>query len=174
MKETTGIVRRVDELGRVVIPKEMRRTLRIKEGEEMEVSVLDNSQIVLKKYSAIKALKDFEQEYADVIYAITDNNTVICDNDSIVACGADKNAYISRHISKELENILQSRKSVYLYGMDVIKVADESQTYKDMAISPIIFKGDIIGGVVIVSQKGMGESSLKIAEVAAGFLAKQF
>jgi stage V sporulation protein T len=152
----------------------MRRTLRIKEGEEMEVSVLDNSKIVLKKYSAIKALKDFEQEYADVIYEVTQNNALICDNDCIVACAADKNMYLLRHISGELENILQARKSVYQHGMDVISLTGESQKCKDMAISPIIFKGDIIGGVIIISQKGMGESGLKIAEIAAGFLAKQF
>lgn len=174
MEETTGIVRRVDELGRVVIPKEMRRTLRIKEGEEMEVSVYNNSHIVLKKYSAIKALKDFEQEYADSIFKVTGSNTLICDNDNIVACAADKNQYLSKQISPGLENLLQSRKSVYLSGADIVGVAGEKENAKDMAVAPIIFKGDIIGGVIIISQKGIGESGRQIAEVAAEFLSKQF
>ncbi|MDD4316188.1 MAG: stage V sporulation T C-terminal domain-containing protein [Clostridia bacterium] len=174
MEGTTGIVRRVDELGRVVIPKEMRRTLRIKEGEEMEVCVYNNSQIVLKKYSAIKALKDFEQEYADAIFQVTGNNTLICDNDNIVACAADKNLYLSKQISPALEKLLQSRKSVYLYGTDVISVTGEKESGKDMAVAPILFKGDIIGGVVLISQKGAGECGRAIAEVAAEFLSKQF
>ncbi len=174
MEETTGIVRRVDELGRVVIPKEMRRTLRIKEGEEMEVSVYNNAHIVLKKYSAIKALKEFEEEYADSISKVIGSNTLICDNDNIVACASDKGQYLSKQISPELENLLQSRKSVYLSGADIIDVTEEKDNSKDMAVAPIIFKGDIIGGVIIISQKGIGECARQIAEVAAEFLAKQF
>ena len=171
---TTGIVRRVDELGRVVIPKEMRRTLRIKEGEEMEVCVINNSQIVLKKYSAVKALKDFEQEYADAIYQVTGNNDLICDNDKIVVCAADKSIYLNKQISADLEKILEGRKSVYLYGNGIIDITDEKEGHKDMAVSPIIYKGDIVGGVILTSYKGMGESSLKLAEVAAEFLSRQF
>lgn len=173
---TTGIVRRVDELGRVVIPKEMRRTLRIKEGEEMEVSVINNSQIVLKKYSAIKALKDFEMEYCESIHQVTGYNALVCDNDQIVASAADKNIFLSKQISSSLEKVLASRKSVYLYGMDLIDIvgSGEKESYKDMAVSPIIFKGDIIGGIILVSNKGMGETSLKLVEVASDFLSRQF
>jgi stage V sporulation protein T len=174
MEETTGIVRRVDELGRVVIPKEMRRTLRIKEGEEMEVSVYNNSKIVLKKYSAIKALKDFEQEYADTIYKVCGDNTLICDNDNIVACAADKSFYLSKQISADVEKIIQGRKSVYLTGAETVSITGEKESCKDMAVAPILHKGDIIGGVIIVSQKGAGECGLKIAEIAAEFLSKQF
>lgn len=171
---TTGIVRRVDELGRVVIPKEIRRTLRIKEGEEMEVSVMNNSKIILKKYSAIKAIEDFETEYAESLYQVTGNNAIICDNDQIVACATDKNIYKSKLISGSLENVLMDRKSVYLYGADLIDLVGEAVKYKDMAISPIIYKGDIIGGVIMVSQRGMGEGSQKLVEVAADFLSRQF
>lgn len=173
MEDTSGIVRRVDELGRVVIPKEMRRTLRIKEGEEMEVTVQNNSQIVLKKYSAIKQLSEFEQEFVDSIYEITGNNALICDNDNIVVCATDKGVYSLKQISKQVETVLGNRKSVYLYGIDMIPIINEKETYKDLVIAPIIYKGDIIGGVIIISTKGMNENSLKLAEVAANFLAKQ-
>ncbi len=171
---TTGIVRRVDELGRVVIPKEMRRTLRIKEGEEMEVSVMNNNKIVLKKYSAIKSMQDFEEEYVQSLYQITGNNALICDNDQIVVCAIDKNIYKSKQISNSLEKILEERKGVYLYGIDTIDLVGEDIRYKDMTITPIIYKGDIIGGVILVSQRGMGETSQKLVEVAADFLSRQF
>ena len=174
MNTTSGIVRRVDELGRVVIPKEMRRILRIKEGEEMEVSVLNNSEIILKKYSAIKAFKEFEKEYVDSLYQVFRNNTLICDNDDIVVCSSDKNIYENKQISKELEKVLEKRKSVYLYGTDLINLVGEDIKYRDMVISPILYKGDVMGGVIIVSQKGIGESALKLVEVASTFLAKQF
>ena len=88
--KTTGIVRRIDELGRVVIPKELRRTMRIKEGEEMEVFVAPDDTLVLKKYSPLKAMEDFCKEYAEAVYRVTGHNCLICDNDVFLAAAADK------------------------------------------------------------------------------------
>lgn len=172
--KSTGIIRRIDELGRVVIPKELRRTMHLKEGEEMEVFVAPDDSLVLKKYSAVKELSQFGQEYADIVYHVTNSNCLICDLDHIVACSIDKGIYLSKRISKALENFLIERKSGYLRGENMIDlIGEEAKKYKDMAISPIIVGGDVMGGVAIVSNLGMGEICFKLAEVASGFLSKQ-
>jgi AbrB family transcriptional regulator (stage V sporulation protein T) len=172
--KTTGIVRRIDELGRVVIPKELRRTMHLKEGEEMEVFVSADNSLVLKKYSAIKELAEFGQEYVDIVYQITNSNCLICDLDNFIACSTDKNIYIDNRISKALEKFLVERKPAYLRSDSVLDlIIDENKRYKDMAISPILVNGDVVGGVILVSTVGLGEISLKLVEVASGFLSKQ-
>lgn len=172
--KTTGIVRRIDELGRVVIPKELRRTMHIKEGEEMEVFVAPDDTLVLKKYSALKALGDFSKEYADILYKTTGHNCLVCDNDTFIACATDKQVYSGKRISKALENFLLKRKAAYLRGGDMFSVANEGLEYKDMAVAPLVYNGDVLGGIMLLGRTPMGEIGLKLVEVAAGFLAKQF
>lgn len=172
--KTTGIVRRIDELGRVVIPKELRRTMHIKEGEEMEVFVAPDDTLVLKKYSALKALGDFCKEYAEILYKHTGNNCLVCDNDQFIACAGDKELYTGKRISKALETFLAKRKSAYLRNNDMFSVANEAAEYKDMAVAPLVYNGDMLGGIMLLGKIPMGEISLKLVEVAAGFLAKQF
>lgn len=172
--KTTGIVRRIDELGRVVIPKELRRTMHLKEGEEMEVFVAPDNSLVLKKYSPIKELADFGQEYADIVYSITNTNCLICDLDTFVASSIDKSIYLEKRISKVLESFLIGRKSSYLKGENVLALTgDDTKVYKDMAISPIIVGGDVLGGIIMASISGFGDLSLKLVEIASGFISKQ-
>lgn len=173
--KTTGIVRRIDELGRVVIPKELRRTMHIKEGEEMEVFVAPDDTLILKKYSAIKALGDFSQEISDVIGDTLGYNCIICDNESFIACSTEKNVYIGKRISKALEIFLNGRKSAYLRSNELFSLANEGVTYRDMAIAPIVYRGDVLGGLILLDKNGLGtgETAIKIAEVSAGFLSKQ-
>lgn len=173
--KTTGIVRRIDELGRVVIPKELRRTMHIKEGEEMEVFVAADDTLILKKYSAIKALGDFSQEISAVIWDTMGHNCIICDNETFIACSTDKNIYIGKRISKALESFLNARKSGYLKTNELFSLANEGVTYRDMAIAPIVYHGDILGGLILLDKNGLGtgEVALKIAEIGAGFISKQ-
>lgn len=172
--KTTGIIRRIDELGRVVIPKELRRTMHLKEGEEMEVFVAPDDTLVLKKYSAIKELADFGQEYADIVFQITNANCLVCDLDHFVACSTDKGVYLNKRISKALESFLIARKSSYLKGESVISLlSDDTKKYKDMAITPITLGGDVMGGIIIAGANGIGEVALKLTDIAGGFLSKQ-
>lgn len=172
--KTTGIVRRIDELGRVVIPKELRRTMHLKEGEEMEVFVAPDNSLVLKKYSAVKELAKFGQEYADIVYNITNTNCFICDLDNFVAVSIDKSIYLNKRISKALEGFLIGRKAAYLKGESLIDlIADDTRVYKDMAISPIVTGGDVLGGIIMASINGFGDLGLKLVEIASGFLSKQ-
>lgn len=173
--KTTGIVRRIDELGRVVIPKELRRTMHIKEGEEMEVFVSPDNNLILKKYSAVKALGDFSQELADVVGEILGHNCIICDTESYIASYAEKGTYVGKKISKALENFLEGRKSGYLKTNELFALVSEGINYRDMAVAPIIYRGDVLGGVIFIDKNGLGtgDTAQKVAAVCAGFLSKQ-
>lgn len=169
----TGIVRRVDELGRVVIPKEMRRTLRIKEGEEMEVSVKNGNEIVLRKYSAAKAMKELATELCGSLADISGHTALICDTDEVISSSSDKNIFEGEHISTQLEDVLLQRKSTHFSGGD-FKIAKEERPFKEAAVCPVIAGGDIVGGVILAAHSPIAENSKRLAELTASFFAKQF
>ena len=174
--KATGIVRRIDDLGRVVIPKEIRRTLRIREGDPLEIFTDREGGVILKKYSPIGELTDFSREYADSLQQVIGH--------IILVCGGSKKDYIERKVSSELEKIMEERKNVLL-GINSEKAipltSDEDYDeidgkYYSQVISPIISEGDAIGAVIILSREEsdiFGDLELKLAETAATFLGKQ-
>jgi AbrB family transcriptional regulator (stage V sporulation protein T) len=181
--KATGIVRRIDDLGRVVIPKEIRRTLRIREGDPLEIFVDREGEVILKKYSPIGELGDFAKEYADSLYEAIGHIACIADRDNIIAVsGAPKKEFLNKSIGSVVEKVMQDRRSILINNPGesnqesaIIEGEDESK-YKAEAIAPIIAEGDPIGAVIICSKEEnvkMGEMELKLAETAAGFLAKQ-
>lgn len=179
--KATGIVRRIDELGRVVIPKEIRRTLRIREGDPLEIFTDREGQIILKKYSPIGELNEFAQEFCDSLHDSTNHFAMISDRDYIIALsGGSKKEYLEKRISPELEKITESR-STYFTGQDKkpIKIIYEdlsTDKYTSQVIAPIIMQGDPIGAVILVSKEAnisMGELEKKLTETAAGFLSRQ-
>ncbi|MFA5576394.1 MAG: stage V sporulation protein T [Tissierellaceae bacterium] len=181
MKKATGIVRRIDELGRVVIPKEIRRTLRIREGDPLEIFTDREGQIILKKYSPIGELNEFSQEYCDSLYESTNYTAMISDRDYIIAiAGGSKREYLDKRISPELEKLIENR-SNYLTESDKkpIKITYEDgnfDKYSSQVIAPIVMQGDPIGSVIMLSKDedaDMGKLEMKLAETAAGFLSKQ-
>lgn len=176
--KATGIVRRIDDLGRVVIPKEIRRTLRIREGDPLEIFVDRDGEVILKKYSPIGELGDFAKEYAESLYESTNHITMISDRDVMIAvAGASKKEYLEKAIGSIVENAMESRKSVSETNpgeYDIIR--DVTESYSSYVIAPIIAGGDPIGAVVMLSKEDgakMGQMELKMAETAAGFLGKQ-
>lgn len=180
--KATGIVRRIDDLGRVVIPKEIRRTLRIREGDPLEIFVDREGEVILKKYSPIGELGDFAQEYADSLYESTGHTAIIADRDAVVAVsGAPKKQWMDKAVSPLVERVMEGRKSVNLPRQgDQKPVGEEDEEtrwdFGSMVIAPIIAEGDPIGAVVLGTKepdKRMGELELKLVETAAGFLAKQ-
>ena len=176
--KATGIVRRIDDLGRVVIPKEIRRTLRIREGDPLEIFVDREGEVILKKYSPIGELEDFAKDYAESLYESTGHVTMITDRDSIITvAGASKKEYLEKPISKLIESSMDNRKSIMeaTWGSYEI-IRDTPESFSSFVISPIIAGGDPIGAVVLFSkeeQVKMGKMELKMAETASGFLAKQ-
>ena len=179
--KATGIVRRIDDLGRVVIPKEIRRTLRIREGDPLEIFVDRDGEVILKKYSPIGELGDFAQEYADSLFEATGRISIICDRDAVVAvAGAPKKQWMDRSIPSHIEGIMENRKPIILPPPDgsegVGEIEDAQWAFPNQVLAPIVSEGDPIGVVMICSTEPtekMTELELKLAETAAGFLAKQ-
>ncbi len=176
--KATGIVRRIDDLGRVVIPKEIRRTLRIREGDPLEIFVDRDGEVILKKYSPIGELGDFAKEYAESLYESTGHITLISDRDTIIAiAGASKKEYLDKPISMLLENSMDNRKITLESNTATYEVVrDHPETISAFVIAPIVSGGDPIGTVVLLNKDEtvkMSELESKMAETAAGFLGKQ-
>lgn len=181
--KATGIVRRIDELGRVVIPKEIRRTLRIREGDPLEIFTDREGEVILKKYSPIGELGDFAKEYAEAIHQSTTHVCVICDKDVIIAVsGGSRRELMDKSINEDIEQLMKNREKVMLSrGKDahMLRVtSDESDGsgYSAQAIVPILAEGDAIGAVMVLSRETdavLGQPEFKVCETAAYFLGKQ-
>jgi AbrB family transcriptional regulator, stage V sporulation protein T len=177
--KATGIVRRIDDLGRVVIPKEIRKTLRIREGDPLEIFTDREGEIILKKYSPIGELGTFAKEYAESLAKSAGHITCIVDKDHIIAVsGGSKKDFIEKNISLELEKVIGLRSTFYSNRDEEnfipILENDKADMYKYELISPIIAEGDVLGAVLMLSiDKEMGEVETKLAQTAAGFLGKQ-
>jgi len=174
--KATGIVRRIDDLGRVVIPKEIRRTMRIREGDPLEIYTDNDGEVIFKKYSPIGELASFATQYAEVLGKSTEMGVIICDRDHCVAsAGVAKREVAERRNSVALEDIMESRKT-YLHPQgEKLRPVLEGCDYKMIVAVPIISSGDISGAVVLVSEVEAtpNESDQKLAIVAASFLGKQ-
>jgi AbrB family transcriptional regulator (stage V sporulation protein T) len=178
--KATGIVRRIDELGRVVIPKEIRRTLRIKVADPLEIFVDHDGEIILKKYSPIGELGNFAKQYAESLSQVSGHTALIADRDRIIAAsGGGSRHIIGKSVSKELEEKMNLRETVCTSKKEknyVPVTDDENDEYQQEVIIPIITNGDVIGAVVLLSSKAdddMNEVEMKLAQSAAGFIGKQ-
>jgi len=171
--KTTGVVRRIDDLGRVVIPKEIRKTLRIKDGESVEI-FLDSGNIVLKKYHPLEGVPSFYKEYVESIHSEIGSNVFIVDRDKIVAVSGDfKKNYLDKNISSELDVIIQKRTIHYCVDFTDISLIDGVVESASYVISPIICNGDAIGAVIILStERAIDEFIIKIGIIASKFLGK--
>lgn len=170
--KATGIIRRIDELGRIVVPKEIRRNLRIKEGENLEIFVDSNENIVLKKHSLIKKMDDLAQNFTDAIYSFIKHNVIISDNNTILAAsGTMKKEYLNKPISVELENKINRREEMIEKHNKSISIIEDKQINATYAISPIIVNGDTVGTVMIFSEeKEVEDIDYKLVQIASKFL----
>lgn len=179
--KATGIVRRIDDLGRVVIPKEIRRTLRIREGDPLEIFTDREGGVILKKYSPIGELTDFSKEYAESLQQSIGNIVLICDKDAFISVsGTSKKDYLEKKVSNELEKLMNERKVTLLNESGkIIPLYDDEDVedkYTSQVIAPIIAEGDAIGAVIISTKENgikFGELEMKLSETAAAFLGKQ-
>lgn len=175
--KATGIVRRIDDLGRVVIPKEIRRTLRIREGDPLEIFVDREGEVILKKYSPISELGHFATEYAEALFDSLQFPILICDRDEVIALsGVSKKDYLNKSISSSLGEIIENRTTVFKENGEKIEITHGHEEEVDSyCISPIIANGDPIGCVMVLSRDNekLSEVEQKVIETAASFLAKQ-
>ena len=180
--KATGVVRRIDDLGRVVIPKEIRKTLRIKEGDPLEIFTDREGQVILKKYSPIGELSEFATGYAETLAKTTGHIACITDKDTIIAVsGGSKKEFLEQDVSQELERLMED-KEVYTskensdMAMPITKNDTNEKQNKSQIVYPIISNGDTIGTVILMSKDSktkMNEVEKKVAQSAATFLATQ-
>ena len=180
--KATGVVRRIDDLGRVVIPKEIRKTLRIKEGDPLEIFTDREGQVILKKYSPIGELSEFATGYAETLAKTTGHIACITDKDTIIAVsGGSKKEFLEQDVSQELEKLMED-KEVYTskensdMAMPITKNDTNEKKNKSQIVYPIISNGDTIGTVILMSKDSntkMNEVEKKVAQSAATFLASK-
>ncbi len=197
--KATGIVRRIDDLGRIVVPKEIRRTLRIREGDPLEIFTDREGEIILKKYSPIGELGNFAQQYADALTQVNGNIVLVSDKDQFIAAAAGggtsfaKSNWPGKRASHQLERAIDERANIAAMkeDRDFIKLSDEAEDNGIIwqIIAPIICEGDAIGSVIILGKDTgktltgasqtrdtgarFGELEIKLASTAATFLGKQ-
>ena len=176
--KATGIVRRIDDLGRVVIPKEIRRTMRIREGDPLEIFTDKDGELIFKKYSPIGELGDFAAQICDSMRKTTDAIAAVCDRDSLIAVsGGAKRELLDKPISQQLSELMEGR-SAYRFsaGGNELPVSQQNEKYRVSVAVPVISEGDLMGCVLFVSERSgaaASEPEYKLAQMAACFLGKQ-
>ena len=171
--KSTGVVRRVDDLGRIVIPKEIRRTLRIRDGEALEIFV-DSEMIALKKFSKMTDMSEVAKELVDIINSNINKTVLITDRDKFIAgSGTLKRNYVDKNISKFLESIMNERKNIIETSKHPIELLENFKESLSYVIYPIIMNGDAMGLVLVVSDKSdVGQLDEKLVSITAQFLGK--
>ncbi len=176
--KATGIVRRVDDLGRIVIPKEIRRTLKIREGDPLEIYTEKDGGVIFRKYSPMGDLQDFAAQICDSIGSNTGSIAAVADRDSIIAlAGAPKRELMDKPNSPELDKLMEQRKNYrYRQGETRIRAAEGSDKYHLGVAAPILSQGDLMGCVMLLMGENTApfqESDQKLVQTVAGFLGKQ-
>lgn len=176
--KATGIVRRVDDLGRIVIPKEIRRTLKIREGDPLEIYTEKDGGVIFRKYSPMGELQSFAAQICDSIGSSIGRIAAVSDRDSIIALtGAPKRELMDKPNSPELQKLMEQRKNYrYQPGENLIKASESSERYHLGVAAPILSQGDLMGCVMLLMGEDsapMPESDQKLVQTVAGFLGKQ-
>lgn len=175
--KATGIVRRIDDLGRIVIPKEIRRSFRIKEGDPLEIYTDAEGEVIFKKYSPIGELSNFASQYAEVLHKSGGLPIAIMDNDHVIAAsGISKREVLERRVTKSLEELMDNRqihiKTDSVPGLNAIEGCNRMAD----VVYPIIYGGDVSGAVALLEDENgelPSETDIKLVQVAAAFLGKQ-
>jgi AbrB family transcriptional regulator (stage V sporulation protein T) len=176
--KATGIVRRIDDLGRVVIPKEIRRTLRIREGDPLEIYTDTDGEVIFKKYSPVGEMSPFAAQYAEVLSRTSALPTLVCDRDHVVAAaGVSKKEYLERRVTPMLEELMETRRSYTVHKGDTGALLAVEGVDRPAAVAfPIIAAGDVTGAVLLLRDESgamPGDTEVKLVQTAAAFLGRQ-
>ena len=173
--KTTGIIRRIDDLGRIVIPKELRRNLRIKNGDTLEVFV-DMESIILKKYSPMESIEDMASKYVDSFNNVIKHNIIICDKDKVIAASGNlKKNYLGKNISEFTDRSIERRDSFVERQKKTFSFVEGIDDFGYYSFSSIINNGDTLGAVIIISvDKPITDSEEKLAPILSSLLSNKF
>ena len=175
--KATGIVRRIDDLGRVVIPKEIRRTMRIREGDPLEIETGREGEVIFKKYSLLGGVEDFAAELCETMSRSTGSVCAVTDRDTVIAvAGGSKRELMGKRITPELEQIMESRK-IYQYTGEgqPLQVTEGIDSLLTTVAAPILAEGDLLGLVLFISSDPAavtGDTEYKLAQTIAAFLGR--
>ena len=175
--KATGIVRRIDDLGRVVIPKEIRRTMRIREGDPLEIYTSRDGEVIFKKYSLLGGVEDFASHLCETMSRSTGSICAVTDRDTIIAvAGGGKRELSGKRISPELEQIMESRRIYQFAGEgQALPVSDSTDKLAATVAAPILAEGDLLGLVLFISPvpaAATGDAEYKLAQTIAAFLGR--
>lgn len=175
--KATGIVRRIDDLGRVVIPKEIRRTMRIREGDPLEIYTSSDGEVIFKKYSVIGEMSENATQVADIMHKLAGCPVVVFDRDHVVASsGVTKKEFSERRVSPELEELMESRRQFFAEDASRKFYAVEGVEQPALACMPILSSGDVTGAVTFLSsdsRQTVSELQKSLVNAAAQFLGRQ-
>ncbi len=171
--KATGIIRRIDDLGRVVIPKEIRKNLRIKEGDNLEIFVV-NEDIILKKYSMMNKINDLAQELTDAIYTFMKHSIFITDTDQVVAAsGPLKKKYLNKNISDFITESIKRRDKILENHFKELNFIEDEKLTCSYVLSTILVNGEATGMILIISEEEkMSESEMQMAGIVSSFMTK--
>ena len=175
--KATGIVRRIDDLGRVVITKEIRRTMRIREGDPLEIYTSREGEVIFKKYSLLGGVEDFAAELCETMSRSTGSVCAVTDRDTVIAvAGGSKRELMGKRITPELEQIMESRK-IYQYTGEgqPLQVTEGADGLLTTVAAPILAEGDLLGLVLFISSDPAavtGDTEYKLAQTIAAFLGR--
>ena len=171
--KSTGVIRRIDDLGRIVIPKELRKNLRIKEGDNLEIFI-DNEDIILRKYSMMNKINDLAQELTDAIYTFTKHNVFITDTDTIIAAsGTLKKDYLNRSISNFIVKSINRREKILENHFKELNFINEEEIECSYLLSTILVNAEAIGMIVIISETDkLSEIEMQLANIVSTFITK--
>ncbi len=171
--KATGVVRRIDDLGRIVIPKEIRRNLRIREGDSLEIYTDGTNSIILKKYSHIENINNFIIHYVDAVYASNKKEIIITDTERIIAAAGNfRKDIIGKKIDLRLDDRIQKKNTQIVEKNEGLEVTDNLVLTSPAILKQISVYGDIIGAVIVIGEGAIGETEKAIAEMTSSFLGK--
>ena len=171
--KATGIIRRIDDLGRVVIPKEIRKNLRIKEGDNLEIFVV-NEDIILKKYSMMNKINDLAQELTDAIFTFMKHSIFITDTDQVVAAsGPLKKRYLNKNISEFITESIKRRDKILENHFKELNFIEEEKLTCSYVLSTILVNGEATGMILIISEEEkMSDAEMQMAGIVSSFMTK--
>ena len=171
--KATGIIRRIDDLGRIVIPKEIRKNLRIKEGDNLEIFVV-NEDIILKKYSMMNKINDLAQELTDAIYTFMKHSIFITDTDQVVAAsGPLKKKYLNKNISEFITESIKRRDKILENHFKELNFIEDEKLTCSYVLSTILVNGEAIGMILIISEEEkMSDAEMQMAGIVSSFMTK--
>lgn len=169
--KATGVVRRIDDLGRIVIPKEIRRNLRIRDGESLEIFV-DGNNIVLKKFSIMRNVDEYASNLALSLYSLVKKSVVITDGDSVIACSSNIKELLNKSISDKMSSCIKRRESILERYSKELVITDDFSIDCKYVINSVVANGDSVGLVIIFDKDEISDDDMLIASLASKILSK--